>query len=172
MRRFFLVLSATVLLSVPVFSGSNGNTETPIKQPTWPQWRGPNRDGQIGGTKWPERLSKDSLELLWRVPLGPSYSGAIVAEDRVFTTETKNKESESVYALDRKNGQERWRAEWKGAMTVPFFAASNGSWIRSTPAYDGERLYVAGMRDVLVCFDGRSGKELWRVGGRSRTRAA
>ena len=34
-------------------------------------------------------------------------------------------------------------------MTVPFFAASNGSWIRATPACDGETLYVAGMRDVL-----------------------
>jgi outer membrane protein assembly factor BamB len=48
-------------------------------------------------------------------------------------------------------------------MTVPFFAASNGSWIRSTPAYDGERLYVAGMRDVLVCLDAKTCKEEWRV---------
>jgi len=86
-----------------------------------------------------------------------------VFEDLVFTTETKNKESEVVIALDRKTGKERWRAEWKGAMTVPFFAASNGSWIRSTPAYDGERLYVAGMRDVLVCLDAKTGKEEWRV---------
>ena len=73
-----------------------------------------------------------------------------MSEELVFTTETKNKETEVVIALDRKTGKERWRAEWKGAMTVPFFAASNGSWIRSTPRYDGERLYVAGMRDVLV----------------------
>jgi outer membrane protein assembly factor BamB len=86
-----------------------------------------------------------------------------VAEDSVFTTETKDKESEVVYALDRKSGKELWRAEWKGAMTVPFFAASNGSWIRSTPAYDGERLYVAGMRDVLVCLNAKTGKEVWRV---------
>ena len=97
------------------------------------------------------------------MPLGPSYSGPVVAWDLVFTTETKNKESEVVCALDRKTGKERWRAEWKGAMKVPFFAAANGSWIRSTPAYDGERLYVAGMRDVLVCLEGKTGKELWRV---------
>ncbi|MCA9261417.1 MAG: PQQ-binding-like beta-propeller repeat protein, partial [Planctomycetales bacterium] len=58
---------------------------------------------------------------------------------------------------------ERWHADWKGALKVPFFAASNGSWIRSTPAYDGERLYVAGIRDVLVCLDGNSGSEVWRV---------
>ncbi|MCS6851871.1 MAG: PQQ-like beta-propeller repeat protein [Gemmataceae bacterium] len=117
----------------------------------------------MSGPAWPDDLSKDSLAPLWRVNLGPSYSGPIVAGDLVYTTETKNKELEVVYALDRKTGQERWRTEWKGAMTVPFFARSNGSWIRSTPAHDGERLYVAGMRDVLVCLDAETGKEIWRV---------
>ena len=68
-----------------------------------------------------------------------------------------------VYALDRKTGKQLWRAEWKGAMKVPFFARSNGSWMRSTPAYDGTNLYVAGMRDMLVCLDATSGKEKWRV---------
>lgn len=130
---------------------------------TWPQWRGPTRDSQVRGPAWPDRLTKDSLKLLWRVPLGPSYSGPVVAEDLVFTTETRNKETETVLALDRATGKERWRAEWKGSLTVPFFAAANGSWIRSTPAYDGERLYVAGMRDVLVCLNAKTGKEEWRV---------
>jgi outer membrane protein assembly factor BamB len=48
-------------------------------------------------------------------------------------------------------------------MKVPFFANKNGSWIRATPAYDGQSLFVAGMQDVLVCLDGASGKERWRV---------
>jgi outer membrane protein assembly factor BamB len=46
---------------------------------------------------------------------------------------------------------------------VPFFAASNGSWIRSTPCVDEGRVYVAGMRDVLVCLDAGSGREIWRT---------
>jgi outer membrane protein assembly factor BamB len=48
-------------------------------------------------------------------------------------------------------------------MSVPFFAWENGEWIRATPAYDGESLFVAGMRDVLVCLDAANGKERWRV---------
>jgi hypothetical protein len=68
---------------------------------SWPQWRVPNRDGQMQGPAWPDRLTKDSLKLLWRVPLGPSYSGPIVSEGLVFTTETRNMESEVVLALDR-----------------------------------------------------------------------
>jgi len=48
-------------------------------------------------------------------------------------------------------------------MSVVFIAKRNGDWIRSTPAYDGQSLYVAGMRDVLVCLNADSGKERWRV---------
>ncbi len=54
------------------------------------------------------------------------------------------------------------RGNQSGALHVPFFAKSNGDWIRSTPALDADRLYVAGMRDVLVCLDARDGKEIWR----------
>lgn len=132
-------------------------------KPEWSQWRGPNRDGQVTGASWPDRLDQDSLTQLWRVPFGPSYSGPIVSEELVFTTETVNKQFEAAVALDRRTGEVRWRTEWKGAITVPFFAASNGSWIRATPAYDGESLYVAGMRDVLACLDAKTGQEKWRV---------
>ena len=77
----------------------------------------------------------------------------------MFTTETKDKKFEVVTAFDRKTGKELWRAQWEGAMTVPFFAKANGDWIRATPACDGESLFVAGMRDVLVCLDAQTGKE-------------
>jgi len=129
----------------------------------WLQWRGVDRRCEVAqGTKWPETLDDASLVELYRIPLEPSYSGPIVAQDRVFITETVNKEKEVVRALDRDTGKELWNAEWPGAMSVPFFAASNGSWIRATPIYDGQKLYVAGMLDVLVALDGASGKEVWR----------
>jgi outer membrane protein assembly factor BamB len=129
----------------------------------WTQWRGPTRDGAAPGPAWPETLSEQNCAQIWRVPLGPSYSGPIVTSDRVFVTETKDKATEIVRALSRRDGKQIWQAEWSGAMTVPFFAAANGSWIRSTPAYDGESLFVAGMRDVLVCLNAANGQERWRV---------
>ncbi len=130
---------------------------------TWPQWRGPNRDGFSPGPAWPDSLGEDRLTRKWRVELGPGYPGPIVAKDRVFVAETENEKTEIVRALDRETGKEIWRASWPGAMSVPFMARRNGDWIRSTPAYDGESLYVAGMRDVLVCLDAQTGKERWRV---------
>lgn len=130
---------------------------------TWPQWRGPQRDGTVDKTEWPDSLSKDNLQQVWRVELEPSYSGPIVSEKLVFVTETQDAKREVVTALDRKSGEKVWQTGWDGSMAVPFFAAANGSWIRSTPAYDGESLYVAGMRDVLVCLEAKTGKERWRV---------
>lgn len=137
--------------------------ESAEPRPIWPQWRGPSRDGKIEGAAWPERLQGKCLQLLWRVELGPSYSGPIVAPDRVFVTETREKSEETVRALDRKTGKELWQVHWKGAVTVPAYARVNGEWIRSTPAYDGEAVYVGGMRDVLVCLEAKDGHERWRV---------
>lgn len=128
----------------------------------WPQWRGPQRNGQFAGPPWPDKLDTNHLRQVWRVELGPSYSGPIVSGERVFTTETRAKELEIVRAFDRKSGTEIWRTTWPGAVSVPFFAKSNGDWIRATPACDGESLFVAGMRDVLVCLEAQTGRERWR----------
>ena len=130
---------------------------------TWPQWRGPSRDARCAGPTWPAAVDAKSLKRLWKVKLGPSYSGPIVSPDIVYTTESENNENEVVRAYDRDTGKELWKAKWPGAMKVPFFARSNGSWIRSTPALDGDKLYVAGMRDVLACLDARTGKKKWLI---------
>ncbi len=144
---------------------SPGRTANANPEPgqTWNQWLGPNRNGQIGGPAWPEKLSGNYVSKTWRMPLGPSYSSPIVSETAVFVTETKGKAIEVVRALDRKTGKEIWAVEWAGAISVPFYAKSRGDWIRSTPAYDGKNLYVAGMRDVLVSLDAKTGKENWRI---------
>ncbi len=154
--QFFVVLLAMTVAPWVVAQPSD-------EGPAWSQWRGPDRDGSIDGPPWPNSLSDDHLKSLWRVELGPSYSGPIVTGNRVFVTETIGKRHERVRALDRKTGKQLWETQWPGSMTVPFFASSNGSWIRSTPAYDDGKLYVGGMLDVLVCLDANDGKEIWRM---------
>jgi outer membrane protein assembly factor BamB len=129
----------------------------------WPQWRGPQRNGTISAAPWPERLDEASLKRLWRVEIAEGYAGPVVGPERVYTVETAGRKTEIVRAFDRRSGTQLWAAQWAGAMTVPFFASRNGSWVRSTPALDGGFLYVAGMREVLVRLDATSGAEKWRV---------
>lgn len=129
---------------------------------TWLQWRGPERDGHFTGPAWPDRLQGRLVEQ-WSQPLAPGYSGPIVSTNLVVTFETKGKKEEIVRAFDRRTGEKKWRVAWPGAMSVPFFAAENGSWVRSTPATDGQTVYLAGMRDVLVALELATGEEKWRV---------
>ena len=130
---------------------------------SWDQWRGPNRDGRISGAKWPTGLDEARLKKRWQLPFGPSYSGPVMNAERVFITETVDKKREQVTALRRSDGSVVWKRDWEGAMSVPFFARSNGDWIRATPALDGDTLYVAGMRDVLVALNSTDGSERWRL---------
>jgi outer membrane protein assembly factor BamB len=130
---------------------------------TWPQWRGPRRNGHVSGPAWPLKLDSSRLQPKWRHEIAEGYPGPIVSSNRVFTVETHNKKTEIVRAFGRDTGEEVWQAAWDGSMKVPFFASRNGSWVRSTPAYDGGHLYVAGMRDVLVCLDAATGAVRWRV---------
>jgi len=131
---------------------------------SWTQWRGPARDGLVAGTPWPAALTTERLTLAWAVGgLGESYATPVVTEELVYTVSTVDQTDEVVTAYDRRTGERRWETRWQGAMKVPFFAAKNGSWVRSSPAFDGERLYVGGMRDVLVCLDGKTGEVRWSV---------
>lgn len=150
------------VLSFSLLAALNLSTGVFSEAGTWPQWRGQTRDGQFMGPTWPDKLDSKHLGLVWRAEMGPSYSGPIISEDRVFSTETREKKFEVITAFERETGKEIWRVQWEGALSVPFFAKSNGDWIRATPAYDGESLYVAGMRDVLVCLDAQTGQERWR----------
>ena len=159
-RRILACCVALTLVLVPAPSASlHAAGEVAV----WPQWRGPTRDGHVSGPPWPTTLRGSALKRLWRVELGAGYSGPVVAPDRVFVTESRDKAVEVVRALDRRTGKELWRAEWKGTITVPSYARANGDWVRSTPAYDGASLYVLGLRDVLVCLNTADGKERWRV---------
>lgn len=139
-------------------------TEPAGKPPAnqWNQWRGIHRDSKIQGD-WPKTLDNSNFAKVWSQPFSESYSGPIVYGDTVITTETKDKTFEIVTALNKNTGEKIWAAQWQGSITVPFFAARNGSWIRATPATDGERVYVPGIKGLLVCLDFKTGDEIWKV---------
>lgn len=162
-RRAFVIGTLDMkclTLSIGVFVGL---LCTVFSQSTWPQWRGPERTGAVDkkSAAWPENLK--GLADHWSVELSEGYPGPIVSEDKVFTVETKKKADEIVRAFDRKTGIQLWEHSWAGSLKVPFFARANGSWVRSTPAYDDGRLYVGGIRDVLVCLDTDTGLPVWTV---------
>lgn len=158
MKTLFLTSSLFLLLV-----GLSPAQQNQVDSMNWPQWRGPNRDGFLPkDAPWPAKISEGSLTQSWRVELGKGYPGPIVSDQLVFSIESMENQ-ESVKAFDRKSGKLAWSIEWDGKMKVPFFAAKNGSWVRSTPAFDGENLFVCGMRDVLHSIHAKTGKINWKV---------
>ena len=158
MKTLFLTSSLFLLLV-----GLSPAQQNQVDSMNWPQWRGPNRDGFLPkDAPWPAKISEGSLTQSWRLELGKGYPGPIVSDQLVFTIESMENQ-ESVKAFDRKSGKLAWSIEWEGKMKVPFFAAKNGSWVRSTPAFDGENLFVCGMRDVLHSIHAKTGKINWKV---------
>ena len=116
---------------------------------------GPNRDGHVNAQDWPERvpetpsvcsgliLSRQATVLQcwmthWSTPLKP------------WTIKLKG------LAYDRLSGELVWSTSGQ-VVVMPIFARANGSWIRSTPLLDKNRLYVMGMQETLVCLDAGSG---------------
>jgi outer membrane protein assembly factor BamB len=160
-KRFMAVI--VVFMLYPAHTIAEHPESAQADPVPWNQWRGPNRDGLLpASTTWPVSIDSNRVSELWRFPLGPSYSGPLVVGDRVYVTETVDKKDERVRCIDRTTADEIWSQSWKGAMRVPFFAAANGSWIRSTPALSNGRLFVAGIRGLLVCLDENDGSEIWR----------
>ena len=152
-----------VVAGMVLCAGGLGFRSVGAAEGVWLQWRGPERTSQLTGVEWPDGIGEQQLVAGWEIPLEPSYSTPIVTEDRVFVTETVDKKEERVRALDRETGEELWQVSWPGAITVPFFAMANGSWIRATPIYDSGKLYVPGMKDYLICLDANTGDKMWDI---------
>lgn len=150
-----LLIACLICWAQPLRAG-----ETPAD---WNQWRGPSRDGHVHGPAWPDNLSTETLRQVWRVELAPGYGGPLVADDRVFVVATEEERDEVVQALDRETGESLWTTRWPGAIVVPMIGRGQGNWIKSTPAWDGEKLYVLGMEDVMVALNGKSGAIEWRI---------
>ena len=63
--------TVSVLLAGVLLTGGNLSRLPAADDPTWPQWRGPNRDGKVLSGSWPDSLGEPRLKPLWRVELPP-----------------------------------------------------------------------------------------------------
>ncbi len=133
---------------------------------TWPQFRGPNRDGVSRSTgllaAWPE----DGPRELWRVPLGEGFSGIVVDAGRVYTMFAEG-DRELLGCFDLKNGREIWRRDIDKKFVDEF-----GDGPRSAPTVDGDVVYALGSNGELAAVDKRSGEARWRVSFAKRFDAA
>jgi len=130
----------------------------------WPGWRGPNGDGTSAETKVPVTWSATE-NLAWKVPLKyHGHASPIVWNDSVLLVGTdKEHERRMLVVRDRKTGKLVWE---RTVLEAPLEGKHHlNSWASSTPATDGERIYVSFLdeRHMFVAAYDFNGNRLWAV---------
>src|SRR5688500_16580865 len=130
--RQWIVLTALGLF----VAASPGLAQQPL---AWPQFRGPGGSGIADGQKPPVEFGPDK-NLKWKVKAPGGLSSPIVAGDRLILTAFDGGKLYTV-AYNRADGKEAWRKEAPAKQVERYFK-KGGSPACSTPATDGERVYV------------------------------
>ena len=128
-----------------------------FKAPYWTSYRGPNSEGiykeQPILTDWP----KEGPKVVWRKLIGDGHSSFSIAKGLAFTIE-QHDENEVIAAFSVKNGEMKWKYEYRSKFEEYF----GGIGPRSTPTWHKDRLYTLGAKGHLNCLDANSGKVLWQ----------
>jgi outer membrane protein assembly factor BamB len=126
----------------------------------WSQWRGANRDGAIKGfaapKAWPDRLKSK-----WKVTVGTGHSSPLIVGKRIYL-HSRQGENEIVAAYDLDTGKVLWQDTYAVEYSMHPAARGHGKGPKSTPAFNGGKLYTLGITGVLSCYDAAQGKTLWR----------
>ncbi|VTR95529.1 Pyrrolo-quinoline quinone OS=Pedosphaera parvula (strain Ellin514) GN=Cflav_PD1224 PE=4 SV=1: PQQ_3: PQQ_2 [Gemmata massiliana] len=146
------LIAALGLLLVPSF----------VSAEDWPGWRGPRADGTVKDQGFP--LTWNAKEnVKWKLELpGTGHSSPVVSRGKVFVAGCVEADKTRVlYCVDRATGKLLWART--AAVSSLEFKHSENSWASSTPATDGERVYITFFDKPhlrVYCYD-FDGKLLW-----------
>ncbi|MCH2401092.1 MAG: PQQ-binding-like beta-propeller repeat protein [Pirellulales bacterium] len=115
-----------------------------LQAENWPGWRGPRGDGTSLETSIPQEWDGPSgKNIAWKVPLaGIGHASPIVWENRIFVVScVKGSQMRTLTCFERTTGKRLWHQEVIKSNLERLHALN--SYASSTPATDGELVYVA-----------------------------
>ncbi len=131
----------------------------PLPAEDWRQFRGPNASGVAPGSySLPVEFSQTD-KVKWSVKLGDGIASPIIASGRVFTTAMVNEQKFGVYCYEAGTGKPLWQREFDTGK-LPRITPPN-SYASSTPATDGNRVYVYFSTLGLLALNVADGKTAW-----------
>ncbi|HYE65374.1 MAG TPA: PQQ-binding-like beta-propeller repeat protein [Pyrinomonadaceae bacterium] len=139
---------------------SSASPKTLTEQGDWPQWRGPERNGNVAGFNAPQVWPK-SLKEEWKVTVGVGHSSPLLVDGKIYVF-ARQGEEEVLLCLDAVNGKEVWRSAQAVTYEMHPAARAHGKGPKSTPVVSHGNVYTLGISGILSCHDARTGKVKWR----------
>ena len=124
----------------------------------WPGLWGPSGDGRADAKARLPAGAAVRVREAWRRPLGSGFSAIAVAGGRGYTAFSDGAHEQAV-AFDAATGRELWRADL-GATYRGHDGSKDGP--ASTPAVDGDRIFVVSRNGLLFAIDAVSGRVAWQ----------
>jgi outer membrane protein assembly factor BamB len=126
---------------------------------SWPCFLGPERNGISRTTGLNLDWHKKTPKILWKIPLGSGFSSVSFAGQRMFTMAEREKK-QFVVCLDADTGKQQWMKE-----VAPGYldGQKQGPGPRSTPTFDGGRLYCLLPAGQLYCLKADDGEVVWKI---------
>jgi outer membrane protein assembly factor BamB len=128
----------------------------------WPQFRGPEGQGQSKVTRAPLKWSETSENVTWKLPIeGLGWSSPVILDKQLWlTTATEGGKSLRAICVDAATGKilhnvEVFRAETPGP------SHKKNSYASPTPILDKDRVYVHFGSNGTACLSS-DGKILWK----------
>ena len=126
----------------------------------WPQFRGPNASGVAGGNyPLPVEFSQTD-KVKWSAKLGDGIASPVIVGGRAYVTGMVGEQKLGVFCLDAGSGRQFWKRDFDTGK-LPRITPPN-SHASSTPAADGNRVYVYFSTLGLLALDAADGQTVWQ----------
>jgi glucose dehydrogenase len=152
-----LSLALVAVLVFPQLSPAADTEKTSVSSltPSWPQWRGPNRDDISPDLGLLKDWKQKAPQLVWTADgLGSGFAGVSLEAGKIYTT-GNFPDGQKVIAVSMDG-----KVLWSKAMTdTPPKHGKDGS--RCTPSVNGELVYAIASSGKIICLKASSGEEVW-----------
>ncbi len=128
-----------------------------LTNPEWPAFRGADRSGRTPGPKLSTNWAVKPPRLLWKIPVGPSWSSFAVAGKFLFTQDQRGP-METVACYDAESGKEIWAQQTETRLED----ALGGPGPRATPTLGSGALFVTGATGTFQCLNPATGAVIWK----------